>query len=98
MKRRMRMKVTAELFMGVRSDLAQHLLRAAAQAARTTYDIEIAGDAKTTGPGFDEIMRSVPVSVIMSAAVLEASSNELIQDVLDGKVRLGLLTEAKKYS
>ena len=36
------------------------------------------------GSWFDDMMRLVPVSIVMAGAALEASANELIQDIIDG--------------
>jgi hypothetical protein len=36
------------------------------------------------GSWFDDMMRLVPVSIVMSGAALEANANELIQGILDG--------------
>jgi hypothetical protein len=90
------MQVTAQIAMSVRADFAHHHRRAAAVAARRAYDIETAGEANTLGPGFDEIMTCVPVSVCMAGAALEANANELIQDILDWKVRTTVMTDAHK--
>jgi hypothetical protein len=90
------MRLTATATLSVRADFAQHHLRAAARAARRTYEIEAAGDAKVLGSGFDEIMTLVPTAISMAGAAIEANSNELIQDVLDGKVRTSIMTDAKK--
>jgi hypothetical protein len=90
------MRLTAKSSLSVRADFARHHLRAAAQAARVTYDIEIAGNAKTLGPGFDEIMASVPAAVLMAAAALEANSNELIQDIIDASNKTGAMGKAKQ--
>jgi hypothetical protein len=81
--------------MSVRVDFARHHLRAAAQAARITYNIEIAGNGKTLGPGFDEIIACVPVAILMAAAALEANSNELIQDIIDAGNKSGAIGKAK---
>jgi hypothetical protein len=36
------------------------------------------------------MMRLVPISVVMAGAALEASANEIIQDILDGFTNLSL--------
>jgi hypothetical protein len=64
----------------VRSNFAVHHLRAAALAARNSYNVEQANLTAEHGPWFDEMMLFVPVSVVMAGAALEASANELIQD------------------
>jgi hypothetical protein len=89
------MRLTTTSTMSVRVDFARHHLRAAARAARITYDIEIAGNGNTLGPGFDEIIASVPVAILMAAAALEANSNELIQDIIDAGNKSGAIGKAK---
>jgi hypothetical protein len=80
--------VTATITASVRSNFAIHHLRAATQAARDAYKVEQANLITEHGPWFDEIMLSVPVSVIMAAAALEANANEIIQDIFDGFTEL----------
>jgi hypothetical protein len=77
------MRLSSLTTMSLRADFALHCLRAAARAARTVYEIEQAGAAKTLGPGFNEIVVWVPASIVMAGAALEVNSNELIQDILD---------------
>jgi hypothetical protein len=84
------MKLTIQATMSVRANFAAHHLRAAAQAARSAYDIEQSGAVKTLGPGFDQT-----VSIVMAGAALEANANELIQDILDGPTTISL-TAARK--
>jgi hypothetical protein len=74
---------SAGLTLGVRSNFATHHLRAAARAARDAHGVEQANANAKFGPWFDEMMRLVPISVVMAGAALEANANELIQDFLD---------------
>jgi hypothetical protein len=74
--------------LSLRSNFAINHLRAAARAARDANDIEQANATAAFGPWFDEMMRLVPVSIVMAAAALEANANELIQDILDGSTTL----------
>jgi hypothetical protein len=55
------------------------------------------------GPWFDEMLRLVPVSIVMAGAALEANVNEILQNIIDEhqqfsvtKSRLILLNELKE--
>jgi hypothetical protein len=63
-------------------------MRVAIRAAQSAREIEQANDTKVLGSWFDDMMMHVPVSVIMSAAALEATCNEIIQDILDGRMHV----------
>jgi hypothetical protein len=70
-----------------RSNFAIHHLRAALRAATTAYEIEQTNTGAAHGAWFEEMMVLVPVAIVMSAAALEANTNEIIEDMLgvDGK-------------
>jgi hypothetical protein len=70
-------------------------LRVAIRDARNAHAVEQANDTTQFGAWFDDMMMYVPVAVVMAAAALEANSNEIIQDVLDGSTRVQL-TEGRK--
>lgn len=70
----------------VRSNFAVSHLLAAHRVACEAHGIEQANVSADHGPWFDEMMRLVPVSVVMAGAALEASANELIQDIIDGSI------------
>jgi hypothetical protein len=65
----------------LRGDFAILLLQSALRAARNAHEIE-------TGARQDEMLVWVPMAVVMSGAALEASANELLQDIIDGKTTL----------
>jgi hypothetical protein len=67
----------------IRGDFANVHLRAAVQAARNAHEVE-----RTVHTWQDEMLIWVPVAVVMSGAALEASANELLQDIIDGKTTL----------
>jgi hypothetical protein len=67
--------------MRLKTGFAASHLQIAAQSARKAHEIE-----KANAAGCDEMMRLVPVSVVMAGAALEANANELIQDIIDGSV------------
>jgi hypothetical protein len=71
----------------VRSNWAVHHLRAAVDAARKANQIEQEHPNDDHGPWFDGIMIHVPVAIIMAGAALEASANEIIQDILDNPAK-----------
>jgi hypothetical protein len=70
--------------LSLRTNFAILHLRAAANAARNAHDVESQNATAEFGPWFDEMLLSVPVSIVMGGAALEATANELIQDLLDG--------------
>jgi hypothetical protein len=84
---------TAKL--SIRSNFATQHLRVAIRDARNAHAVEQANDTTQFGAWFDDMMMYVPVAVVMAAAALEANSNEIIQDVLDGSTRVQL-TEGRK--
>jgi hypothetical protein len=59
------------------------------------HAIEAANDVSVFGEWYTDMMEAVPVAVVMSGASLEASANELIEDVLAGQTSL-LVTSGKK--
>lgn len=69
----------------LRSNFSIHHLRAAVQAAREAHGVEQANPGAPHGPWFEEMIRLVPVSIVMSGAALEAYANEIVQDILDNK-------------
>src|SRR5690242_11465112 len=78
------MRISIKSTLSLRSNFAANHLQAAADAAREAYSVEQKNLSTEFGPWFDDMMRTVPVSVIMAGAALEASANELVQDILDG--------------
>lgn len=72
----------------MRGNFAIHHLRASTRAAKLAYDVEHNNHDAPLGAWFDDMLQHVPVSVVMAGAALEASANELIQDILDGSTRL----------
>jgi hypothetical protein len=82
--------------MRLKTGFAINHLQAAARAARDAYDVEQANATADFGRWFDEMMRLVPVSVVMAAAALEANANELIQEILDGSVHSKLPASRKE--
>jgi hypothetical protein len=76
-------KVTAMAVLRLKTGFALIHLLAAAHSAREAYEIEQANAKAPFGPWFDEMMRLVPVSVVMASAALEASANEVLGDILD---------------
>lgn len=84
-----------------RTGFARTHLQAATHSARKAYEIEHENSHKGVGPWFDEMMRLVPVSVVMAGAALEANIHELLQDILDGQTSIAnsrrkLLVDLKK--
>ena len=69
--------------LSLRTNFAMTHLRAAANAARSAYDVETKNATADFGPWFDDMLLWVPVSIVMGGAALEATANELIQDLLD---------------
>jgi hypothetical protein len=74
-------KMSAKI--NLRSNFAIHHMRAAVRDALAAHAVEQANDTTIFGPWFDDMMMSVPVAIIMSAAALEANSREIIQDRID---------------
>jgi len=72
--------------LNIRSNFAVSHLLSARRAACEACEIEQANVSADHGPWFDDMMRLVPVSVVMAGAALEASANELIQDIIDGSI------------
>jgi len=81
-----KIRMTATL--SLRSNFATNHLRAAVRAARGAYDAEQANDTAGHGQWFDDMLMLVPVAVVMAASALESNANEILKDVLDGKVPL----------
>jgi hypothetical protein len=86
---------TESLTSRFRANFAIHHLRAATRAARNACEVEQANSAAVHGPWFSEMMLSVPVSIVMAGAALEANANEIVQDILDGQTQLSLSNECK---
>jgi hypothetical protein len=82
------MRVTLQAKLSLRSNFSFSHLQAAVRAASDAYEIEQNNPNAELNSRFDEMMRLVPVSIIMSAAALEANANETIQNILDGSSRL----------
>jgi hypothetical protein len=81
-----KIRMTATL--SLRSNFATNHLRAAVRAARGAHDVEQANDTAGHGQWFDDMLMLVPVAVVMAASALESNANEILKDVLDGKVPL----------
>ena len=79
---------TVRIVARLRSNFAVNHLRSAVRAAQSAHDVEHANAEAEFGAWFDELMQLVPVSIVMAGAALEASANELIQDILDGSAGL----------
>jgi hypothetical protein len=79
--------LTMSAKISLRSNFSFHHLQAAAQAARNAYEVEQTNDLEVFGPWFDQMIMWVPVSVVMAGAALEASGNELAQDILEQAVK-----------
>jgi hypothetical protein len=75
-----------EAKVNIRSNFAVSHLLAAHRSACDAHEVEQANVSAAHGPWFDDMMRLVPVSVAMAGAALEASANELIQDITDGSI------------
>jgi hypothetical protein len=71
-------------------------LQIATRSARDAHAVEQANMGAEFGPWFDGMMRLVPVSIVMAGAALEASANELLQDILDGSTQLQLTPSRQK--
>lgn len=69
--------------MSVRRNFAATHLRAATVAAIRAHEVEKNNDTSQFGDWYSDMMQWVPVSIVMAGAALEASANELIQNVLD---------------
>ena len=69
--------------LSLRSNFAINHLRVAIRDACSAHAVEESNDTTKFGAWFDDMMMHVPVAVVMSAAALEANSNEIIQDILD---------------
>ena len=67
----------------MRRNFAATHLQSAALAARRAHEIEQNNNISQFGDWFTEMMQSVPVSIVMAGAALEASANELMQNILD---------------
>ncbi len=70
--------------LSLRSNFAATHMRIAIRDALNAHSVEQRNDINVFGTWFDDMMMYVPVTIISAAAALEASSNELIQDILDG--------------
>jgi hypothetical protein len=90
-----KMMDTAKMVLLLKSSFARNHLQAAVGAARDAYKVEQANANAEFGAWFEEMMRLVPVSVVMAGAALEASANELIQDILDGSTNLSVTKGCK---
>lgn len=89
------LKVTQVAKLRLRSNFALNHLRVAIRHAQSAHAVEQNTDTSQFGSWFDDMMMHVPVAIVMAAAALEANSNEIIQDVLDG-FRYKDLTEANR--
>jgi hypothetical protein len=72
-----------------------HHLRAAAEAAREACNVEQSNQPQH-GPWFDDMLRFVPVSIVMAGAALEANANEIVQDILDKLVGLEITEDQRQ--
>jgi hypothetical protein len=89
------MRVAVSATMTVRRNFSGPHLNSAIRAAIRAHAIEAANDVSVFGEWYTDMMEAVPVAVVMSGASLEASANELIEDVLAGQTSL-LVTSGKK--
>jgi hypothetical protein len=89
-------KDTAKFVMRLKTGFAMNHLQVAANSARQAYEIEQANANASFGPWFDGMMRLVPVSVVMAGAALEASANEVLQDILDSQPHSRLTPSREK--
>lgn len=90
-----RAELTDELTSRFKAGFAIHHLKAAARSAQNAYQVEKANSGAAHGDWFSEMMLSVPVSVVMAGAALEANANEIVQDILDGGTGLSPPDERK---
>jgi hypothetical protein len=81
--------------MTVRRNFSGPHLASAIRAAKRAHAVEAANDVSVFGEWYADMMEAVPVAIVMSGASLEASANELIEDVLGGQASL-LVTSGKK--
>lgn len=88
-----RMSIEAKLT--TRSNLAVHHLRAAVKAAREAFEVERANAEAEHGQWFSDLLMSVPISVAMSGAALEANANEIVQDILGGLTQMTVTPACK---
>jgi hypothetical protein len=70
------------------SAFALNHLQIAVHSAHEAHKIEQDNLSEPFGPWFDSMLRLVPVSVVMSAAALEANVNELIGAILNGSTSI----------
>lgn len=87
--------LTMQATLSTRSNFAVHHMRVAVWHAESARAVEQANDVGKFGPWFDDMMMHVPVSVVMAGAALEASSNEIIQDILDNSTGMQLSNGGK---
>jgi len=73
--------VGAEL--NLRTNFSVAHVRAALHAAEQAYAVEQNNEGQPHGAWFDQLLIHVPVSIVMSAASIDAMVNEWTQDVLD---------------
>ena len=73
------MKITTQATLSIRRNLAATHLQAAAAAARIAYEVEQGNDTNVFGAWFDQMIQTVPVSIVMAGAALEVSANEFVQ-------------------
>jgi hypothetical protein len=89
-------KCTATAVLRLKTGFALTHLQVAANSARQAYKIEQANANAPFGSWFDGMMQLVPVSVVMAGAALEASANEVLQDILDSQPDSRLTPSRKK--
>jgi hypothetical protein len=90
------MIITSQATLRVRSGFALIHLLVATESARTAHQAEPADKDTPLGPWYDKMMRSVPVSIVMAGAALEAQANEILQDILDSPARFGITSSREK--
>jgi hypothetical protein len=83
--------------MTVRRNFAGAHLSSAISAAKRAHVVESNNDTNVFGGWYTEMMEAVPVAIIMSGASLEASANELLEDILQGQVTLPVTPGMKQF-
>jgi hypothetical protein len=89
--------MTGRAIMTVRRNFAGVHLISAVRAAKRAHAVESDNDTTTFGDWYTEMMEAVPVAIVMSGASLEASANELLEDILQGRVSLSVSSGMKKF-
>jgi hypothetical protein len=91
----MRMSMSAT--MTVRRNFAGPHLHSAIRAAKRAHTVETESNTNVFGDWYTELMEAVPVAIVMSGASLEASANELIEDLLQAQPPLPVTVGMKQF-